>query len=108
MNNEERALVGTTYKNAGREVAVTLGHELVSGDTKELRIRLWIERIRQYPGTVLYCFRGGLRSQITQRWLKGVGVDRPLIEGGYKKARNFLRLEIEQFSQKSVLIMLTG
>lgn len=108
MYDQERSVVGTTYKQAGREAAIKLGHELVSGEVKELRMRMWTEQIRKEPDTVIYCFRGGLRSQITQRWLKEAGVDRPLIVGGYKKARQFLRDEIERFSDGNGLLLLSG
>lgn len=108
MNNEERALVGTTYKREGREKAIELGHRLVSGAIKESRVQAWLSQARQSPQSVFYCFRGGLRSQISQRWLKEAGVERPLIEGGYKKVRQVLRDEIEQFSQKRSVVMITG
>jgi tRNA 2-selenouridine synthase len=108
MNNEERAMVGTTYKQSGREQAMAQGHELVSGDIKEQRLTLWAEQIQKQPETVIYCFRGGLRSQITQRWLGERGIKRPLIEGGYKKARQFLRDEIDQFSRQSSMLILSG
>jgi tRNA 2-selenouridine synthase len=108
MNNEERAMVGTTYKKSGREQAMAQGHELVSGEIKEQRLTLWAEQIQKQPETVIYCFRGGLRSQITQRWLGERGIKRPLIEGGYKKARQFLRDEIDQFSRQSSMLILSG
>lgn len=108
MNNQERALVGTTYKREGREVAIKFGHDLISGAVKEARVRAWQEQIRRHPDTVIYCFRGGLRSQIAQRWLREAGIDRPLIVGGYKKVRQFLATEIEQFSQHRPFLMLTG
>lgn len=108
MNDEERALVGITYKQEGREVAIKLGHDLVSGDVKEARVQAWQEQIHRHPGTVIYCFRGGLRSQITQHWLREVGIERPLIVGGYKKVRQFLTTEIEQFSEQRRFLMLTG
>jgi len=108
MNNEERAMVGTTYKTAGREKAMAQGHELVSGEIKESRVQLWSEQIRKQPETVIYCFRGGLRSQITQRWLAESGIKRPLIEGGYKKARQFLREEIDNFAKQKTLLVLSG
>jgi tRNA 2-selenouridine synthase len=108
MNNEERASVGTTYKQAGREQAMALGHQLVSGEVKEARLQFWAEQIRLRPEAVIYCFRGGLRSQITQRWLKERGVDRPLIEGGYKKARQFLRDQIDTYASEKPMLILSG
>ena len=108
MNDQERAAVGTAYKKQGREAAIALGHDLVSGDLREQRIELWSEHIRRHPDAVIYCFRGGLRSKTTQQWLAGRGIHRPLIEGGYKKARQYLRNEIEKFSVSQPLLMLSG
>jgi len=108
MNDEERARVGTTYKNSGREAAMTLGHQLVSGDVKAARIQNWLRHIEKNPQAVLYCFRGGLRSKITQQWLKENQVERPLIVGGYKVARNFLRDKIDHFSTRQEFILLSG
>ncbi|HEY8270827.1 MAG TPA: tRNA 2-selenouridine(34) synthase MnmH [Pseudobdellovibrionaceae bacterium] len=108
MNDDERARVGLAYKSLGREKAVRLGHELVCGELKEARIQAWMAEIKKDSQTVIYCFRGGLRSQITQSWLKDRGVNKPLIVGGYKKARHFLMEEINNFSQNSKFVMLTG
>lgn len=39
----------------------------------------------------LYCFRGGLRSRISQEWLRTeVGIDYPRVTGGYKAMRTYL------------------
>lgn len=95
LSNEERHRIGITYKQQGREAAVKLGHELVSGEVKETRLRAWLEA-SQDVGTIIYCFRGGLRSQITQSWLREAGVSRPIITGGYKALRRFLLGILEQ------------
>lgn len=108
LNNVERAQVGTLYKAEGNEAAVKLGHQLISGKVKEDRIEQWIDFIAKNPTTVLYCFRGGLRSQITQQWLRESGVHRPIIVGGYKKSRQFLMEEILNFTQNQDLISLCG
>ncbi|MBK9321788.1 MAG: tRNA 2-selenouridine(34) synthase MnmH [Bdellovibrionaceae bacterium] len=108
MNDDERAQVGIVYKQAGREAALKLGHELVSGVVREERIQNWIAQIKKSPETVLFCYRGGLRSQITQGWLHERGVDVPLIEGGYKKSRQFLRSEIDRLSATKEFVVLSG
>lgn len=108
MNNEERAFVGTTYKTSGREEALKLGNQLVSGEVRESRLGQWARQIQLRPDAVIYCFRGGLRSQITQRWLAERGIERPLIEGGYKVARTFLREQIDKFSDSSSMLILSG
>ncbi len=94
LNDEEREKVGICYKKKGNDEAVKLGHELVSGDIKEARLQAWIDFIEANPSALLYCFRGGSRSQITRSWLAKRGVDIERMEGGYKAFRTFLLDEI--------------
>lgn len=108
LNDEERALIGTIYKQQGSEAAVAKGFELISGDVKASRVAQWQSFVAANPSVVLYCFRGGKRSQITQQWLREMGIDRPLIVGGYKRARQFLMEQIEQFSSGHELLVLSG
>lgn len=95
MSDEERRLVGICYKNEGNAKAIELGHKLVSGDVKEQRVQAWCDFIQANPSALLYCFRGGQRSKITQTWLQERGIEIPRLKGGYKAFRNFLLKEIE-------------
>ncbi len=98
-NDDERHLIGTYFKKHGREKAIEYGNKLVSGETKKQRIDAWKEFIEAHPDGALYCFRGGLRSHIAQQWIyEELGIDYPLIEGGYKALRNFLINELENIS----------
>ena len=90
MIDPERERVGIRYKAAGQDAAVKLGHELVSGELKAARVVAWAGFARQHPDGVLYCFRGGMRSAISQQWLREAGVDYPRVIGGYKAMRQFL------------------
>jgi len=91
MNDIERQKVGTCYKQHGQDAAIELGHQLVTGPLKAARIEAWAAFARANPNGYLYCFRGGLRSQITQQWLKEeAGIEYPRVIGGYKALRNFL------------------
>lgn len=91
MNDIERQKVGTCYKQKGQQAAIELGHQLVSGTLKAERIAAWAAFARANPNGYLYCFRGGLRSQITQQWLREeAGIDYPRVLGGYKAMRTFL------------------
>ncbi|MEQ1722582.1 MAG: tRNA 2-selenouridine(34) synthase MnmH [Pseudobdellovibrio sp.] len=108
LNDEERALIGTTYKQQGNEAAVKLGYKLVSGDVKAMRVQAWVDFITKNPNTVLYCFRGGQRSQITQKWISEAGIERPIIKGGYKFARNFLIDEVVRFANNYSYLILSG
>jgi len=90
LTDDERKLVGTCYKQQGQDKAIELGHHLVQGETKSLRMQAWKNQILENPNAYLYCFRGGMRSHLVQQWLKDEGVNIPLIEGGYKALRNYL------------------
>ncbi|GLZ87199.1 tRNA 2-selenouridine synthase [Metapseudomonas resinovorans] len=91
MTDIERQKVGTCYKQHGQQAAIALGHQLVNGATKTERIEGWAAFARANPHGYLYCFRGGLRSQLVQEWLKTeAGIEYPRVKGGYKAMRTFL------------------
>ncbi len=108
MNDEERRLVGICYKNEGNAKAIELGHKLVSGDVKEQRVREWCDFIDANPGALLYCFRGGQRSKISQQWIKESGREISRLKGGYKAFRNYLLRELEEVSSHFSPIVLGG
>lgn len=108
LNDSEREQVGTTYKRQGPEAAVALGHRLVAGEVKADRIRRWTEYAKTHPGTVVYCFRGGLRSQIARAWMQEAGVDVPLIAGGYKAARQYLISQTEAMAKPEAFTVVAG
>jgi len=88
--DQERAAVGSCYKHHGQKAAINLGNNLVSGTLREERLNAWMNFVRRHPDGCLYCFRGGLRSSITQQWLSGSEINYPLVKGGYKAMRRFL------------------
>ena len=100
MNDEERRLVGICYKEQGQAAAIALGHKRVCGPIKEGRIAAWVSFMQQHPDALIYCFRGGLRSQLSQEWAEqAVGRDIPRLEGGYKAFRTYL---MEQFDPQLI------
>jgi len=91
MNDEERHLVGTCYKEKGSEEAIKLGYQLVSGKTRQERIDAWVSHLNSYPDSIIYCFRGGLRSSISQQWIyEATGKEVTKLHGGFKAFRNYL------------------
>jgi tRNA 2-selenouridine synthase len=108
MTDEERAEVGICYKKLGQDAAIELGHTLVSGSSREQRMGQWSEYARAHPEGYLYCFRGGLRSQTVQKWLREAGVDYPLIEGGYKAMRQFLLAELDRSVERADFVLIAG
>ena len=109
MDDLERQKVGTCYKQQGQDAAIKLGHQLVCGELKAARIAAWAAFARANPQGYLYCFRGGLRSQLVQQWLKDeAGIDYPRVIGGYKAMRTFLLDSTEQALAQCDFVILGG
>jgi tRNA 2-selenouridine synthase len=109
MDDAERQQVGTCYKERGQNAAIELGHRLVSGDIKTARIERWANFARAYPQGMLYCARGGLRSQIAQQWLATeAGIHFPRVQGGYKALRSCLLEVIEEVARENTFVVLSG
>ena len=108
MTDDERARVGTCYKRRGQAAAIELGHQLVSGEVREQRLAAWCDFARAHPDGYLYCFRGGLRSQTVQQWLREEGIEYPLVLGGYKAMRRFLIDELERSVAAAEFVLIGG
>lgn len=108
MTDEERHLIGIRYKQADQQSAIALGAELVTPELREQRVAAWAEFAQQNPHGALYCFRGGLRSRITQQWMKEAGIELPLVSGGYKALRTFLMETLAQLCDSMKLMLVGG
>jgi tRNA 2-selenouridine synthase len=108
LNTSEREQVGTAYKKLGPEAAIRLGHELVCGETKSLRVQKWVAALKQTDNSLLTCFRGGMRSQIAQTWCQEAGLSRPRVQGGTKALRSFLIEDMNQRISSVDLLVVTG
>lgn len=96
LSDDERHKIGIRYKESGHDSAIELGRELLQGEPQAQRISSWKEYIRKHPEGMLYCFRGGMRSEISQQWIyQETGVLYPRVKGGYKALRNFLLQELQ-------------
>ena len=103
FSNEERAVVGTAYKEAGPEDALLKGLDFVGP-----KMRGFVEAARKAApdGKVaLHCWRGGKRSDSVGWLLEFAGFDVVLLKGGYKAYRRRL---LEWFETPLKLIILGG
>ena len=105
FSNEERAVVGTLYKKAGKEAAIFKGLDVVgvkmSGFVKKLTSALHGKPRK----AIVYCWRGGMRSA-SMAWLfDTTGFETFQIEGGYKACRAYIR---EKSGTGSPMIVLGG
>ncbi|MEH6456589.1 MAG: tRNA 2-selenouridine(34) synthase MnmH [Cocleimonas sp.] len=112
MTDAEREAVGIKYKEQGQDAAILLGAKLVTPELQAERKQQWADFFTESAkkgGGVLYCFRGGLRSQISQQWVfDETGIDHPRVDGGYKAMRRFLIDSLERISKEMPMIVLGG
>ena len=108
LNNQQREQIGKIYRKLGKSNAIELGHTLISGRVKESRLLAWKNFLQNNVNPILYCYRGGLRSEIVQSWLHDAGIDIPIINGGYKALRHFLIDTLEKIPKTTNLIVIGG
>jgi tRNA 2-selenouridine synthase len=103
LNDEERAIVGTLYKQEGNEAAVLKGYELVGHKFKEYLV----QALSVAPGkeVAVYCWRGGLRSNIMAFLLHSAGFTVHLLKGGYKAYRKWV---METLTTEKKLLVIGG
>lgn len=102
FNNEERATIGTIYKQKGRVKAVQHGLEIVGPKMKEFaRFALSLKSNE----VLIHCWRGGMRSS-SMAWLfETLDIKCYTLEGGYKAYRNFV---LDYFSKDFKVTLLGG
>jgi tRNA 2-selenouridine synthase len=108
LDDEQRRLVGISYKEHGQGAAIALGETLLNNKLRSERVAQWADWIECNPNTYLYCFRGGLRSQIVQEWLQEAGISCPRVPGGYKAMRRFLLESIDAIPQQKDIVLIAG
>ncbi|MGZ4090629.1 MAG: tRNA 2-selenouridine(34) synthase MnmH, partial [Bacteroidia bacterium] len=103
FDNEERAIIGTLYKQTGRQPAILRGME-IAGPKMAGIVAKAIEQA--VDNTVyIHCWRGGMRSGFVATLLEMYGLKVFLLKGGYKKFRNFV---LESFNQTHNVLLLSG
>jgi len=89
FSNEERALVGTCYKQQGREQAIELGLELTGP-----KLATFVREAKQVAddrALRVHCWRGGMRSGSMAWLLETAGFSVTTLMGGYKSFRHWVR-----------------
>jgi len=109
FTDEERAEIGTLYKREGQKAAKWRAMEIVSP-----KLPVILEEIREIEKTnrkpLLYCWRGGMRSQSIAHFAMMSGLHIQRLEGGYRAYREYVVEHIPEIlpGQAVVIYGLTG
>ena len=93
LHDEERAIVGTRYKQISDFEARRIGAAMVARNIAEHLQRETQDKPREWRPLV-YCWRGGKRSGTLAWFLDQVGFRVHLLEGGYKAFRHAVTAEL--------------
>lgn len=103
LDDEQRARVGTFYKQEGSRAARRLGVEIVSPRIPALIDEVASARPEKRLPVVVYCWRGGMRSKALTDFLNLAGIEARQMLGGHKAFRAHVR---EFFSEGELARML--
>lgn len=106
FSDDERAGVGTAYKQVGRSQAFDMGLDIVgpkmSGFVQAAR------ELAPEKQILVYCWRGGMRSASMGWLLETAGFRVSVMKGGYKAYRSFIRENLVAGKKFVILGGLTG
>ena len=101
FTDNERAHVGTVYKQQGREEAIDLGLEYVGP-----KLAGFVKQAKEYSRVAkVYCWRGGMRSASMAWLLETADFSCVLLERGYKSFRHWV---LKAFERKLNICVLGG
>lgn len=110
LDDAERAEVGTIYKQVSPFTARKTGAALVAKNISQHLIQHFASKEKDYHPLV-YCWRGGQRSNSMAAVLTQIGWQVTVIQGGYKTYRAYVREQLQQLPEcftYKILCGLTG
>lgn len=102
FSNEERAIVGTAYKQEGKEKAYVIGLEFAGA--KMSHFLREARNIAKSHKVIVHCWRGGKRSQSMSWLLQNFGFEALTLIGGYKTYRNHVLNSFKDSKYKFVVL----
>ncbi|MEO8769740.1 MAG: tRNA 2-selenouridine(34) synthase MnmH [Ferruginibacter sp.] len=121
FTDEERKIVGTAYKQQGKQIAIKLGLDFFGVKMKgmveeaegiiknyELRIKNGASNVSKSSiqnSVLVHCWRGGMRSSAVAWLLDLYGFEVYILVGGYKAYRNWV---LKQFEKDFNLVVIGG
>ena len=106
FTDDERAEVGTLYKQKGKTKAVLKGLEIVGP-----KLKVFAEKaleLTEGKTAFIHCWRGGMRSSSMAILLQTAGIECVILKGGYKSYRNHILSEFSKAWELKVIGGKTG
>jgi len=107
LDDAQRALVGTMYKEQGAFEAKRTGAALVARNIAHI-LETQLARTARDGRLLVYCWRGGNRSGALATVLARVGWRTAVLEGGYRAFRRQVLADLEALPRRLEFIVVTG
>jgi len=107
LDNEERILVGTTYKQVDSFEAKRLGASFIATNIGKHLATQFKDKPKNWR-PLLYCWRGGNRSGAMAHIFAKIGWPVALLEGGYKAYRQHINQTIPELTKNIQWEVLCG
>lgn len=105
FDDEEREIIGILYKK-DEEQAKVKGLSLATPKLPAIIEKIKTLSLDRTP--VIYCWRGGMRSQSIHNVLEALGIPAYRLEGGYKSFRRFILDKLSSYELNKPLFVLNG
>lgn len=106
FTDEERVIIGTLYKNSGKDTAVLQGLKLVGPKMYDFVIEA--KKVAVNKKVLVHCWRGGMRSA-SMAWLfQTAGLTADILTDGYKAYRRYIRESLNREQKIHILGGMTG
>ncbi|MDC3417252.1 tRNA 2-selenouridine(34) synthase MnmH [Aquibacillus salsiterrae] len=105
FSDDERAEIGTIYKQVSQEAAKERGLEIVSQ-----KLPSFIKQFKQLPPQkkVVFCWRGGMRSKTAATVVDLMGIPVARLEGGMRSFRQLVVSSFENYDLPTKTYSLNG
>ncbi len=100
FHDDERAHIGTVYKQEGSEVARDLGLSIISPKLPDIVKRIQEVSSKKMP--VIFCWRGGMRSKSVATVLDLMGVPCLRLIAGYRGYRQYVTERLKTMAVQDI------
>ena len=107
LSDQERSLVGITYKQVSKFKARKIGATFIARNTANHLEAALLSKKREWR-PLIYCWRGGQRSSAFATILSEIGWRPSILNGGYKNYRTEVTGTLHRNSSQYHFILISG
>ena len=104
FSNEERAIIGSKYKQESRDTALQAALDFAAVKT-DFYLNELHKVVPNKQEILIHCWRGGMRSEGMAKLFQVDNYKVYVLNGGYRSYRNYIR---KSFERKAKLIIIGG